>query len=528
MKDLIIVIIVLICAHSMYAQLEVELRHDGIVVPRTTIGAVSDAVEGMFIYDTSSDSFKYFDGSTWVDMKPAFELVNGLVRQKSANGSVDNFIFGRDALPSGLPISGGFFFFHKIKRAFRGGSMFVDSLAWVPDSLGDKSFAYGASPKATGINSAAFGNQTNAASLNSVAFGSSTTASGAQSVAFGCMTESVGECSAAFGSSTKALGFKSTAFGTLTNADGENATAFGNSTTTNAENAAAFGNDTEAVGDNSIAFGFHTDAHGQNSAVFGQYNDPVVSDNASVTGSSPLFIVGNGNSGVALSNALIVRKDGNIGIGTNTPSSPLEISSNSTSSLALLTLHEEEGSDFARLDFTNASGGENWTIAGRPRAAGSQASAGLNFYYSDLTGNVLQLFGDGDATLDGTLTQNSDLRLKKDIHRLTRVMDKLENVHGYQYNWKDKQSKGMQLGLIAQEVQEAFPELVKEDEEGMLSVSYTNFTAVLLQAIKEQQDHINELGKNCREQQSQIDQQSHRMASFEKEIKALKSMIEFD
>jgi len=50
---------------STIAQNEVELRSDGIVVPRTTTSAVSSPIEGMLIYDTSTDGFKYYNGSTW-------------------------------------------------------------------------------------------------------------------------------------------------------------------------------------------------------------------------------------------------------------------------------------------------------------------------------------------------------------------------------------------------------------------------------------------------------------------------------
>jgi len=171
---------------------------------------------------------------------------------------------------------------------------------------------------------------------------------------------------------------------------------------------------------------------------------------------------------------------------------PVTIHLDSDGSTNHLNLREDEPS-FARMDFSNTTGDEKWTIAGRAQASGSQASALLNFFYSDVTGNVLRLLGDGDATLAGTLTHKSDIRLKKDIVQLSPVLEKLENVYGYNYNWKDKPAKGQQIGLLAQEVQSAFPELVKEDEDGVLSVSYSNFTAVLLQAIKEQQEHIKNL-----------------------------------
>ena len=51
------------------------------------------------------------------------------------------------------------------------------------------------------------------------------------------------------------------------------------------------------------------------------------------------------------------------------------------------------------------------------------------------------------------------------------------------------------IGLLAQEVQKVFPELVKQsaDEEGTLSVNYQGLIPVLINAIKEQQEQINVL-----------------------------------
>ena len=51
------------------------------------------------------------------------------------------------------------------------------------------------------------------------------------------------------------------------------------------------------------------------------------------------------------------------------------------------------------------------------------------------------------------------------------------------------------IGLLAQEVQKAFPELVKQagDAEGTLSVNYQGMIPVLINAIKEQQKQIDEL-----------------------------------
>ena len=106
----------------------------------------------------------------------------------------------------------------------------------------------------------------------------------------------------------------------------------------------------------------------------------------------------------------------------------------------------------------------------------------------------LTLQGDGDMTIGGSLTENSDRRLKTNISRLGPVLNSLASISAYRYKWKSE-SRGQetQLGLIAQEVQAEFPELVSADDEGTLSVSYTKMVPVLLEAIKEQQQMIEKL-----------------------------------
>ena len=62
----------------------------------------------------------------------------------------------------------------------------------------------------------------------------------------------------------------------------------------------------------------------------------------------------------------------------------------------------------------------------------------------------------------------------------------LTQLNGYHYYWKDeKRSKSLQTGVIAQEVEKIFPELVEKDEKGFLSVNYTGLIPHLIEAVKE-------------------------------------------
>jgi hypothetical protein len=80
----------------------------------------------------------------------------------------------------------------------------------------------------------------------------------------------------------------------------------------------------------------------------------------------------------------------------------------------------------------------------------------------------------------------SDARLKKDIKDLDSALDKMDKIRGVTYHWIDEsQPKDLQVGVIAQEIQSVYPELVREGGNGFLSVDYPKLTAVLIQSVKE-------------------------------------------
>jgi hypothetical protein len=114
---------------------------------------------------------------------------------------------------------------------------------------------------------------------------------------------------------------------------------------------------------------------------------------------------------------------------------------------------------------------------------------------SSARSNALTLLRNGNLTISGTLTQNSDARLKTDVTALVGVSEKLAKLHGVSYAFADatKHPEGRHIGLLAQEVRAAFPELVTEGPDGTLSVAYGNFAAVLLEAVKEQSAEVTAL-----------------------------------
>lgn len=180
-----------------------------------------------------------------------------------------------------------------------------------------------------------------------------------------------------------------------------------------------------------------------------------------------------------------------IGIGTNSPTSRLHIAHNSVFGGASQLLLEETENDYARMTLRSTANNTRWDMAGLTST--TNANAQLNFFFSGLNADVLSLRGNGNAVVHGTVTANgvlltSDERLKKDIKPLGVALEKLQNLTPYSYRWKDPaKSNDPQIGLMAQEVEKVFPDLVHTDEVGMKSIAYVQLIPLLLKALQEQQ-----------------------------------------
>jgi len=105
--------------------------------------------------------------------------------------------------------------------------------------------------------------------------------------------------------------------------------------------------------------------------------------------------------------------------------------------------------------------------------------------------NAFQMDGSGNLTMLNNVTAYSDARLKKDIVKIDNAIDKVQQLNGYTYTRTDTGSR--QAGVIAQEVMKVLPEVVMGSEETNYSVAYGNMVGLLIEAIKEQQEHINRL-----------------------------------
>lgn len=101
------------------------------------------------------------------------------------------------------------------------------------------------------------------------------------------------------------------------------------------------------------------------------------------------------------------------------------------------------------------------------------------------------------AQLAAGLVQPSDERLKENIETIQNPLQKVTAMRGVSYNLK--QTGEAEIGVIAQEVEKILPEVVIDKTDGYKAVKYQNMVGVLIEAIKEQQEQINELKKTVME-----------------------------
>jgi len=114
---------------------------------------------------------------------------------------------------------------------------------------------------------------------------------------------------------------------------------------------------------------------------------------------------------------------------------------------------------------------------------------------------------------NGSTTQKihaifSDIRHKKDIITIPNALERIDSIRGVNFRWKDtKFDTSLHTGVIAQEVEKVFPELVHSDSKKMKTVSYEEFKGVLIESIKDLKKRNIELRRDLDLSEKEIDEQ---------------------
>jgi hypothetical protein len=291
------------------------------------------------------------------------------------------------------------------------------------------------------IGQTAFGYGTQATGNASFSAGEGTEASGSHGVVFGKNTLASGNYSTAMGESSTASGTNSTALGKSTSATGNYSTSLGNGTTASGSQSTALGESSTASGYASLATGRSNTASGYNATAMGRastasgYYSTVIGYNATASDFAS-FVIGQYNSSGSSATSA----------GSYDVSAPAFVIGNGTS--------------------------------------GTVSDAFKVMFNGDATVS-------NDLTIGGDVVVSSDARLKSNIVSLGSTIARLLLIDGKTYTMK-KDGK-QKIGVLAQDIQKVFPELVSEDDNEMLAVNYQGLVPVLINALKEQDDKISRL-----------------------------------
>jgi hypothetical protein len=419
------------------------------------------------------------------------------------------------------------------------------------------SFSAGSNARAKGAGSLALMNG-NATGSGSIAIGNAAEASGQLATSIGAgyyyTNYATGDYSTAIGIENNANTLYSVALGVANDVIGDRSTAIGQANHANALYSTAIGVSNDANGDKSTALGYNNIAESYGSTVVGIYNDNSIASNPNVwVINEPVFIVGNGSDNSNRSNALVIRKNGNVGIGTNAPTHPLNFDNALGDKIALygntantygfgiqsslLQIHaDQSSSDIAFGYGSSGSFTENMRIKGSGNVGIGTSAPGADLHIKHAGGGGLILenasdnnkwriysaSGDNNLTfynnantevadiddVTGAYTAISDSRLKKNIKSMQPVLPLLMQLNPtyYQFNWQQPNEQ-RQIGLLAQEAYQLFPELVSySKEKDLYKMNYAGFSTVTIKAIQEQQLVIQTLQQQIDELKALVNQ----------------------
>ncbi len=254
-----------------------------------------------------------------------------------------------------------------------------------------------------------------------------------------------------------------------------------------------------------------------------------------VNNTSDDFVYYSGTSSTTSKELMRIKGNGNIGINESNPT---------TAKLVISGTASQEGLDLATSDqYANLRVIRNSLGVDKDMYIGFQSGATSTLHlYSNNTetmtirGNNVgigisptqKLHVAGNGLFTGTVTAScgvlvcSDVRFKKNIQPLKNALSKIMQIQGVSYYFKNEEFKDKnfndkkQVGLIAQEVEKIYPELVQTDTEGFKSIDYAKLTPILVEAIKELKQQNDLLKEDNIQLKTSVQKLDTRIESIEK------------
>ncbi|MCE6987768.1 tail fiber domain-containing protein [Dyadobacter sp. CY323] len=325
----------------------------------------------------------------------------------------------------------------------------------------------------------------------------------------------IGRSSIAMGEDTRAYGETSIALGSSSSATGDRAVSIGTTNSASGASSTALGYVNYSVGAHSFVLGSGNWVYAYESMAMGSYNDIADKpDPKSPASADRLFQIGNGSSNDNRSNAVTILRNGNFGIGSIVlePKYILDIGGRPR-----IRYNPNSANGTSAGIFLDNSKGLPETFIGM------KADNEIGFFNKDKW--LFWVDDNGNATISGSNYNTSDLRLKRNFASLSNSLAKLTDLNGYHYFWKDSTlDQTLQTGLIAQEVETHFPELVKTDDKGFKSVNYTGLIPHLIESVKELKasvEYLKNLNTSMKAQNEALKAQAGEIEGIRKELNTL-------
>lgn len=400
---------------------------------------------------------------------------------------------------------------------------YATSIGYADDASGEFAAAFGYSNIANNRNATALGNKNRATGDASSAIGRRNDASGVAAVSLGSDNDALGrsstavgydnnanddfatavgfsnladDSSTAVGKSNSALGTQANAVGRLNFATGRSASAFGNSNSASGDVSTTIGFDNRTMALRSNAFGIGMEINVYSMTGIGSFNTLPTGNDQSWVETDPVFAVGNGRDYNFRSTALTILKNGNTGIGTMTPADKLQIKG---------TLRLESASNSNSYGIRTATDGDIEFVGdGSSVKVIISDGIGRMGIGTQSPNQLLSVNGNASKTGGGSWATFSDRRLKKDIKPFTDGLEQVLKIDPITYRYNSKagiETKDLQIGVIAQDIQKIAPYMVeeadfeKEQEENHMNYLVYNPSALdylFVNAFKEQQAIIEE------------------------------------
>jgi hypothetical protein len=151
-------------------------------------------------------------------------------------------------------------------------------------------------------------------------------------------------------------------------------------------------------------------------------------------------------------------------------------------------------------------------------------SGGTCYIYSLAGTGNRAVYSDASGALTNT---SSDQRLKSNVFNITYGLDTVSKLRPVFYNWSNVETRGSQveIGFIAQEIQQYIPEVIGENSDGMLSLDYSKLTAVLTKAIQELSAENTALRTKFAAMEQSLATATANVSSLEARLAALESKL---